>query len=221
MTLVKRTGWGLMTFLAVSIALASSRYFTLDPRVFFPQQVSVYEAHLAGIILHVTGGVLALVIGPFQFIPGLRARRPALHRWMGRVYLLAILVGGGAGLYVATLAYGGLLAKTGFAALALTWLSTAYLAYRSIRAGDSQTHRRWMIVNYALTFAAVTLRIQLPLSGALGIPFDIAYPGHRLDVLGPQLARRRLDRIADAPTARRPGLAASRSSEYHPAFRLT
>jgi hypothetical protein len=58
----------------------------------------------------------------------------------------------------------------------MTWLTTALLAYRSIRAGDTRTHQRWMIVNYALTFAAVTLRIQLPLSGALGIPFDTAYP---------------------------------------------
>lgn len=176
MTLARRTGWGLMTFLAFGVAFVASRYFTLDPQVFFPQQVDVYQAHLAAIILHVAGGVVALAVGPFQFLTRLRARRPKLHRWMGRVYLVSVLVGGLAGLYVATMAYGGLPARTGFAALALTWLTTAFLAYRRIRAGDSATHQRWMIRNYALTFAGVMLRLQIPVSGVAGIPFDVAYP---------------------------------------------
>jgi uncharacterized membrane protein len=176
MTAMRWVSWGLMTFLAFAIALLASRYFSLNPRVFFPEQADVYQAHLAGIILHVAGGVTALALGPFQFLTRLRARRPALHRWMGRVYLVSILVGGIAGLYVATMAFGGLVARTGFAALALLWLMSAFVAYRRIRAGDSATHRQWMIRNYALTFAAVTLRIQQPLASLAGIPFEAAYP---------------------------------------------
>ena len=176
MTLARRTGWGLMTFLAFGVALVASRYFTLDPQVFFPQQLDVYQAHLAAIILHVAGAMVALVIGPFQFLRWIRARRPKLHRWMGRVYLVSVLVGGLAGLYVATMAYGGLLARTGLGALALRWVGTALLAYRHFRAGESATHQRWMIRNYALTFAGVMLRLQTPVSGAVGIPFDVAYP---------------------------------------------
>jgi predicted membrane protein DUF2306 len=37
-------------------------------------------------------------------------------------------------------------------------------------------HRRWMVRNFALTFAAVTLRLWIPMSFAAGIPFEIAYP---------------------------------------------
>jgi len=37
-------------------------------------------------------------------------------------------------------------------------------------------HQRWMIRSLALTFAAVTLRVYLPLSVAVGLPFDVAYP---------------------------------------------
>ncbi len=36
--------------------------------------------------------------------------------------------------------------------------------------------RVWMIRSYALTFAAVTLRIWLPLSQVAGLPFAQAYP---------------------------------------------
>ena len=43
-------------------------------------------------------------------------------------------------------------------------------------AGDDVDHRAWMIRSYSLTFAAVMLRIYLPISLAAGVPFDIAYP---------------------------------------------
>ncbi|MNL75568.1 hypothetical protein D3C87_2013940 [compost metagenome] len=42
--------------------------------------------------------------------------------------------------------------------------------------GDRVAHRRWMIRSIALTLAAVTLRIQIPVSMMLDIPFDTAYP---------------------------------------------
>ena len=59
--------------------------------------------------------------------------------------------------------------------LATLWLLATGTAYRHIRAGDRVSHRRWMIRSYALTFAAVTLRIYLPLSLAFGLPFGPAY----------------------------------------------
>ena len=46
------------------------------------------------------------------------------------------------------------------------------LAMRGVRVA----HRRWMIRSIALTLAAVTLRIQIPVSMMLDIPFDTAYP---------------------------------------------
>jgi uncharacterized membrane protein len=157
----KRIGWGIMTFLALGITLLASRYFSFNPDVFFPEQRGVYLAHQAGIMTHIVGGVLALALGPFQFLNRLRARRPQLHRWIGRFYLLGILLGGTAGLYMAFFAYAGVAASLGFAALAITWLITGFLAYRTIRAGDVAAHRRWMIYNFALTFAGVTLRLEM------------------------------------------------------------
>ena len=50
------------------------------------------------------------------------------------------------------------------------------MAFLSIRAGDVTRHRQWMVRSYALTLAAVTLRIQLPFYQAvLGLSFDDAY----------------------------------------------
>jgi len=169
-----KIGWGLMTFLSLGIVLVASRYLTLNPDVFFPQQQAVYLAHRTGIIVHVIGGMLALGLGPFQFLSGLRPKHPTIHRWIGRFYLLGILLGGVAGLYMATFAYTGPIASLGFGTLALLWLTTGTLAYRSIRRGDITAHRRWMVRNFALTFAAVTLRLQLPFL-SIGFGDEIGY----------------------------------------------
>lgn len=156
-------GWGLMTFFALSISLVSSRYLTLDPAVYFPAQMDVYLRYTVPLMVHVGGSIVALAIGPFQFLRSLRANRPRVHRWMGRLYLLGILLGGVGGIFMAFHAWTGWVARLGFLFLAVLWLLTGWLAYRAIRLGNVAEHRRWMIRNYALTFAAVMLRLFNPL----------------------------------------------------------
>jgi len=142
-----------------------------------PDMRATYEAHRVGIYAHVFAAAVALILGPFQFSTALRARYPALHRWSGRLYLgVGVLVGGLAGLYMAAHAFGGPAARLGFACLAVGWLYTGLRGYLAIRARDIVTHRRWMVRNFALTFAAVTLRLWLPASVASGIAFELAYP---------------------------------------------
>jgi len=68
-------------------------------------------------------------------------------------------------------------ASAGFGALGCLWLFAAYQGYRSAREGRFDAHRRWMIRSFALTFAAVTLRLDLPLLILSGAPF---LPGYRL-----------------------------------------
>jgi uncharacterized membrane protein len=126
---------------------------------------------------HVIGGGFALIAGGFQFSTRLRTRAPAWHRWLGRFYLLVVLFGAIGGAALATIATGGLVARVGFFLLAILWLSSGTAAYLAIRRGDVVTHRRWMVRNFALTFAAVTLRIHLPvLQFGFGVPFEAAYP---------------------------------------------
>ena len=126
---------------------------------------------------HVLGGGSALLLGGAQFSRRLRSRAPQLHRWSGRVYLTLVLIGGIGGATLALHAAGGLSARIGFMLLAILWLTSGTLAYRAIRAGNVAEHRRWMTRNFALTFAAVTLRIWLPtLTIGFGFPWDEAYP---------------------------------------------
>ncbi len=125
---------------------------------------------------HFLGSGTALLVGGFQFSARLRRRWPSLHRWVGRTYLAAVLLGGIGGLGLAAISYGGPPTHVAFALLAVLWLYSGARAWGAIRAGDVAEHRRWMIRNFALTFAAVTLRIQLGLlTAAFGWNADDAY----------------------------------------------
>jgi len=116
-----------------------------------------------------------MALGPWQFNARLRQRFLNIHRWMGRSYVVAVLFGGLGGLALATRSLYGLVTHLGFALLAVLWLFATLQAYLRIRARDQVRHRQWMIRSYALTLAAVTLRIYLPASQIAGIPFPDAY----------------------------------------------
>lgn len=126
---------------------------------------------------HVLGSGLALLLGGFQFLARIRTRRIGVHRWMGRTYLLCVLIGGIGGAVMASTADGGLAGKVGFFLLAVVWLVSGWQAYAAIRRGDIANHQVWMTRNFALTFAAVTLRLYLGVTtGAMGLEFAEVYP---------------------------------------------
>ena len=145
--------------------------------VVHPQMKLAFQAHSVAIYTHIFASALALLLVPSQLAAGWRRKHPAWHRRAGRVYLaVGVLPGGLSGLYVAQFAFGGAVSTWGFSMLAILWLGTAALAYRAIRRGDVPTHRRWMLLNVALTFAAVTLRLYLGLFFANRVPFELFYP---------------------------------------------
>jgi uncharacterized membrane protein len=111
--------------------------------------------------LHISFAGVALVVGPFQFAERLRTRIPRVHRIMGRIYLVSVAIGGTAALVMAPFNTAGFVGFFGFGSLAVLWLFTGWKAYRSIRAGDVRSHQAWMIRNFSLTYAAVTLRLWI------------------------------------------------------------
>jgi uncharacterized membrane protein len=135
-----------------------------------------FARYLLTLRLHILGGMGALLTGPWQFSPRLRSRALNVHRWIGRGYLLSVLLGSVAGFAMATVSKAGLPAHIGFGALAVVWLFTSVQAYRAILRGRVAEHRRWMVRSFALTLAAVTLRNYLPLLlFGLHWSFDTAY----------------------------------------------
>lgn len=172
----KIISWLTILLFALFISLTSLRYFVLPPEAAIGKPFDIrFTEYITSLQIHIIGSSLALFLGVWNFWGKSRDKYPLLHRWIGRLYLIAVLLGGTAGFYLGLTAIGGLTSRIGFVLLAVLWLSTALMAYLRIRQGDVQSHKEWMIRNYALTLAGVTLRLWLPTFLSLGYTFAETY----------------------------------------------
>jgi hypothetical protein len=166
-------GWLIITLFSVFLFSITTLYFYYyyDPAYNFlakKQEVVFNVFWRTSFYIHITGGMLALLVGPFQFIKKLRNKWINWHRASGKLYLGAILfLAGPSGLFMAFYAEGGNIAVVGFCIMAFLWMYTTYMAYETIRKKNVIAHRAWMIRSFALTFAAVTLRLYVPISSAV------------------------------------------------------
>jgi hypothetical protein len=168
---ITRFGLYTMAFLAIGVAIHSLRYSAVPAHVWLGVDTgirSVIERVPLQALTHMIVAPFALLLGPFQFFPRIRARHPRLHRWSGRVYVAACLIAGLGGLATAPYVSGGPVASVGFGTLAVLWICTTAWSWRAAVARNFDQHRLLMRFSYAMTFGAVTLRLQIPLFFAMG-----------------------------------------------------
>jgi hypothetical protein len=177
---LKNLPWIPFAFLAIAIGLYPLTYYLVDMHgkgLFAGKTKELLENvvwHTA-FYIHITFGGIALLVGWTQFSKNLRNRYLNTHRTVGKIYVGSVMLSSIAGFYIALFASGGITSTLGFGLLAAIWFFTVLMAYTSILKRDIKQHENWMIRNYALTFAAVTLRIYLPLSQMMHIDFITAY----------------------------------------------
>ncbi|WP_245776327.1 DUF2306 domain-containing protein [Thalassovita taeanensis] len=164
-----------MWILSLLVALASWRFIAFGVEA--SMNFMLYHAQQRPLFFfaHVGFAPLALLLMPVQFWTDLRRRRPAVHRWIGRVYAVSVLLSGIGGMLLASQTEAGTVAGLGFGLLGVVWVSVTARAVWLAREKRIAEHRVWMIRSAALTFAAVTLRIYLAVSQILGWPFDLSY----------------------------------------------
>jgi len=167
-----------LLWLLWALVLAGGAFFLLTN---VPQYLVWNEATYgfywprAGYLLpHILGGLVAMVIGPFQFWPRIRNTYPRLHRMCGRVYLASIVVGATAGMVMAATTSRNFAYASGLFSLGAVWLLTSGMAFLAIRRRNFVQHKQWMIRSYVVTFAFVTFRLinNLMASLAIGEPRD-------------------------------------------------
>jgi len=158
-----------MTLLAFFLAGITTMYYSFrsDINFLLVKQDVVHEIlWRTAFYIHITGGILALTIGPLQLLKRSRTKkyRP-VHRALGKTYIIAILgLAAPSGFYMALFAEGGPWASTGFAIMAMLWFFTTWQAYTFARERNFKEHGKWMVRSYALTFSAVTLRLWVPVA---------------------------------------------------------
>ena len=180
----RRIAVGVVAVLSVAIVLYAVPVYLVpdgNSRVGIREDVPI---HLPLLVVHAATAGIALLVGPFQFFGSIRRRHPKVHRTFGRVYLLAgVLPGSLTGIVVAVLTTAGSIALVSFVLLDVFWFYSALRAYRAVRARDFAAHERWMLRNFAATFAAVTLRVYLGLFIAVQIPLLEGFYGGDFEAL--------------------------------------
>lgn len=164
---------GLAALCLLLAALSLGALFT-DMDAAFAHMGAHLTERRAAFAAHVAAAALALGIGPAQLLPGLRRARPGLHRWAGRLYALAAVVGGGAGFLLALDAIGGPVAAAGFALLGALWAGTTLQAARCALLGRRAAHRRWALRSFTLACAAVAFRLEVLLLLGAGLDYEAA-----------------------------------------------
>lgn len=171
--LTQRSAWWSAVVLSMLVGLFSLRYAL--PDVPYPV-LDNFVTHRSALVAHAVLASIALLLGPWQFVPGLRGRRPALHRAFGRIYVAAVLFSWIASIPIAQNAQTGMLASIGFLTLGAVWIYTTGAGILHAVRCRIDLHRRWMVRSFALTASAVTLRILLGTGEALELPFEDIYP---------------------------------------------
>jgi uncharacterized membrane protein YozB (DUF420 family) len=165
------SGWrslavlGLAMILAVVfVAMFALRYFTWDQQVF-----GQYWPRRGWLLLHVTGGIVTLLLGPGQVWLGLKGERMNLHRRIGIAYMACVGLSSAAAFYLAAHTDLGWVFGAGLSGLAVAWLVTTGVGFAAIRRGQILQHQEWMIRSYVVTFAFVTFRIFAGITQAAGV----------------------------------------------------
>jgi len=168
----KTFAWILFAFLALSVGFYPLVYYIFDMHgkgLWGGKTKELLEStawHTA-FYIHITFGGIALLTGWTQFSQKIRDRYLNIHRTIGKIYVSSVTLSSIAGFYIALFASGGITSTLGFGGLATAWFFTVSMAYTRILKRDIKQHENWMIRNYALTFAAVTLRFYLPFATQL------------------------------------------------------
>lgn len=139
-------------------------------------------AALLAMTAHLATGAIILLLGPVQLIAGIRRKWPAVHRWIGRLYVFTAGVAGlgGLGFIVSKGTIGGAAMNVGFGLYGVLMVVAAFETYRHARARRFEQHRAWAIRLFALAIGSWLYRMDY------GFWLTAAHRiGHREDFHGP------------------------------------
>ena len=161
----KHALWIVFGLMTVFVLFTRDRAL-LDRTSFLRQRYSVIPWLM---LAHGIPGVLALLLGVFQFSSRLRHRYLQLHRVMGRIYVGCVAISAPVAIAVSislptiTLTMASVIQASG-------WLVTTATGLYCVRTGRIQQHREWMMRSYpfAMVFIVVRAIVAIPAIARMG-----------------------------------------------------
>jgi hypothetical protein len=165
--------WVSIIYITWTFMHGADRFLTLTP-----EALGKYFPYKWFIIAHITAGGGALILGPLQFWESFRRNNWKLHRIVGYLYFLAMLVSAiGAVVLAATTSYAINWAYAFSAQVWVSvWITASFIAFRMALLRKFKSHREWAVRSYIVTLAFVVsgLALKLPVVQQLGDFADIS-----------------------------------------------
>lgn len=129
----------------------------------------------AALIAHLFFAVVLNFGGPLQFVPWIRNRYPAFHRWNGRIFVVGACIAALGGVYMQWTRgnMGGIMLDIGNTSAALLIFTFSFLAWRLALNRKFDKHRQWafrlfMVVSVTWFFR-IGVILWYVLTGGVGI----------------------------------------------------
>lgn len=155
----------IVCFLIVSLSWNALSYFNFDSTYGFlrlKQAAVATGIYLPAYYSHVLASGAILTLGFFQLNTRISLKWRGLHRIVGKCYAYGILLfAAPGGLVMSLFIQRGPWVLVSFILQCTCWFIFTAIAVKKIRKHDIAEHRKWMLRSYALTFAAVTLRLYV------------------------------------------------------------
>lgn len=125
---------------------------------------------------HILPGIVYLAIAPFQVSRRFRNADLGRHRRWGRIALGAGLLTGAFAIAVGLVfPFGGTAESSASVVFGIYFLTALLLAYRAIRNGSVDVHRRWMLRAFAIGVGVGTIRLVIGAAQAFGVAFEAIF----------------------------------------------
>jgi uncharacterized membrane protein YozB (DUF420 family) len=156
---------GIFFILAITLSANALSYINFDPHYSFLRlKQSAIETgwYLPAYYSHVLVAGIILVIGFFQVSDGFRNRYIKIHRALGLIYVIGVLCfSAPGGMVMAFFINRGPMVLTSFILQCSFWFYFTYRAFTEIRNRNIENHKAMMYRSFALTLAAITLRVYI------------------------------------------------------------
>lgn len=163
---MKKTLLGCMALLSILISLYAIVYLVMGLRFGIEEMKSATllsnTPYRLGFYTHIIFAAFALLVGWVQFSSKIRNWNRKFHITIGKLYIIASLLGAMGGTYIGFFSTGGLVPAAGFISLGIIWFYSTLMGYLTIMDKKIAQHQRMMIYSYACCFAGVTLRAYQP-----------------------------------------------------------
>src|SRR5699024_5185839 len=125
-------------------------------------EITSISVQYSALVIHIILAFIALVTGFIQFIESIRLTKPKLHRYIGRIYVISILISGLLAfvLFFYSENYSKAMA---FVVLDVLLLFRPWMADRKAVIRNFREHRICMIRSFGITLVGVSARLPVPL----------------------------------------------------------